>query len=205
MVSTLIRYKYELIHATGLFDRDCAKWRKLTTAEQTWDYFVKFFTVTEDDRSKNTTATEAKYTAKEVQAIVQQVLAAFVFNDENANPTIDRAQQGPAQAPVTENANSVTLEKILQALQANNSNKTSNNNRRKKTYNDMGAKKPYKAQLLHEGTPVTYCWSHGITQSLSHCSSNCSRQREGHQSDATYDDHKGGSNERQKSHSYARN
>ena len=207
-VPTLIRYGYELIHATGLFDRDCAKWRKFTTAEKTWEYFVEYFTVAEDDRSKNTTAAEAKYTANEVQSIVQQELAAFVFNDENSNPNTPPTQK-PAPVPATESANSITLEKILQALQSNaannnSNNNNSNNNRRKKPYNDTSAKTHFKAQSLHDGVPVTYCWSHGITQNLSHTSSNCSRQREGHQADATYDNRKGGNNERQKSRSFAR-
>ena len=131
---------------------------KLDTSEQTWEYFVEFFTIAEDDRSKNTTAAEAKYTANEVKTIVQQEHAAFVFNDENADPNINRTTQGPVPGPIAETANSVTLEKILQALQSNSSNSgnNSNNNRRNRNYNDTGTRKSYKAQSLDDGMPVTY-------------------------------------------------
>ena len=56
-----------------------------------------------------------------------------------------------------------------------------------------------KAQALDEdGTPVTYCWTHGVTRNLKHTSCTCIRKADGHKTEATYSNRMGGSNERQK-------
>jgi hypothetical protein len=61
--SQLMRWAYKNLLATGLFDRDCARWRKKPATDQTWANFKQFFTIAEDDRSKNATTAEATFTA----------------------------------------------------------------------------------------------------------------------------------------------
>ena len=52
------------------------------------------------------------------------------------------------------------------------------------------------AQGMDSGVPVTYCWSHGITQNLWHNSRTCTRTITGHKNEATYDNKMGGSTQR---------
>ena len=44
-----------------------------------------------------------------------------------------------------------------------------------------------------DGTPVTYCWSHGITANLFHDSKTCRRCKTGHKKEATLNNRMGGS------------
>ena len=46
------------------------------------------------------------------------------------------------------------------------------------------------------GVPITYCWSHGITSNLRQIRKSFKRQKEGHKSNATYQNQMGGSTER---------
>ena len=72
--SQLIRWGYQNIRATGLFDRACEKWRKKETTDKTWAKFKLHFTKAEDDHKKNeppsTTIAEATFTANQVQRIL---------------------------------------------------------------------------------------------------------------------------------------
>ena len=41
--------------------------------------------------------------------------------------------------------------------------------------------------------PKSYCWSNGVTRNMDHNSGTCDNHHTGHQSDATLDNHMGGS------------
>ena len=60
----------------------------------------------------------------------------------------DENSTSPPTAPTNESANTITIEQIREEIM-----KINNNNRKNNT-------RP-KAQALIDGTPVTYCWSHG--------------------------------------------
>ena len=68
--SQLVRWGYQNIRNTGLFDRACEKWRKKEAKEKSWVEFKKHFRLAEDDRRKNeppsTTTAEATFTANQV-------------------------------------------------------------------------------------------------------------------------------------------
>ena len=86
------------------------------------------------------------------------------------------------------------MEKIEQnfhkMFQDNNSKSSSRNNN-----------KVFLVAQGHDtnGLPITYFWSHGIISNLPHNSKYCIRQKEGHKSNATYQNQMGGSTEREKS------
>ena len=196
----LVRWGYNNIKNTGLFDNACKKWRLLQASQKTWPDFMAFFTKANDDREKNSVTTgEAKYTANQVEGILQQEMAALMEQMEAF-----KAQQSKENVPPpTESANAATglsasdiKSLIKEALQTNNTNNKDNwtrNDRGNKRTNTNN-KKCLPAQAIVDGFPVTYCWSHGISRNLNHTSKTCQRRKEGHQEEATYDNRMKGSN-----------
>ena len=62
-----MRRVYDNVKNTGLFDRECEKWRKKPQAEA------------DEDRKENApTATKATYTAHQVQEILQNIPLSFL-------------------------------------------------------------------------------------------------------------------------------
>ena len=51
--SQSMRWAYDNIKATGLFDKDCERWRKRTASTKSWAAFKAFFIIAEGDRKKN--------------------------------------------------------------------------------------------------------------------------------------------------------
>ena len=195
--SQLMRWAYENLLSTGLFDRDCARWRKKPTTDQTWENFKTFFTIAEDDRFKNTTTSEATFTANQVQQLIQQELAAFIQQETQSNAE----NIPPAKpTPVQEQANSITAADIQKMINSaiNQTPPPPRDVLRPRNNNNNNKPRP-KAQALEDGTPVTYCWTHGITRNLYHHSKACSRKAENHKDEATYENRMGGSETRQKS------
>ena len=207
--ATLVRWSYEIIEHTGLFEHDLKEWRDKPEASKTWTHFQTFFAKRDDDRRKNTTTTKsAGYSANEVQELVQKEMANLL---EQLIPE-DERQCLPAPAPSpappntspsdAANAASVTMENIEKSM------KGMIEDFMKKTADGGGGggggkgrngrdKKPLIAQGYDDsGTPITYCWSHGITKNLRHTSKTCSRKKEGHKDDATLNNKMGGSTER---------
>lgn len=197
----LVRWGYENIYATGLFDSECKKWRKKPVLEKTWDLFKTYFTLAEADRAKHATTSEATYTANQVQDLIQQELSSF----------LDRTIQTPIPDDATpsvitqESANSVTSAEIKKMIeeaihqQPPSNPPTHIRNPRNARRGDKGERKrktQLKAQALVDGVPVTYCWTHGITSNLNHTSHTCTRTSDGHQQDATYDKKMGGNEHR---------
>ena len=79
----LIRWAYDNIKRTGLFDRDCEKWRKKPHADKDWTSFQQFFLEADEDRKKNsTTASEATYTANQVQELLQHEIDTILQTTE---------------------------------------------------------------------------------------------------------------------------
>ena len=87
--SQLMRWAYDNIKATGLFDKDCDRWRKRPSMVKNWTAFKAFFITAKDDRKKNNlTANDATYTANQVQQIINDEINAFLA-DPSATDTSD--------------------------------------------------------------------------------------------------------------------
>ena len=69
--SQLMRWAYDNIKSTGLFDKDCERWRKRSSATKSWTTFKSFIIIAEDDRKKNSpTVGEATYSTTQIQQIL---------------------------------------------------------------------------------------------------------------------------------------
>ena len=87
--SQLMRWAYDNIKATGLFEKDCDKWRKRPPMLKNWPSFKTFFITAEDDRKKNkVTANDATYAANQVQQIINDEINAFL-SDPSATDVSD--------------------------------------------------------------------------------------------------------------------
>jgi hypothetical protein len=85
-----------------------------------------------------------------------------------------------APAPVQESANAgVTLAEIKDLF------KTMTEQNNNGSHSNRNTRKPPSQGTDNQGKPITYCWTHGITQNLHHASHNCTRKTEGHRNDAT--------------------
>ena len=77
--SQLMRWAYDNMKANGMFDRDCKKWHKKPYADKSWTTCKAFFTVVENDRKKKSPcASNATYTANQVQHVLQQELPSIL-------------------------------------------------------------------------------------------------------------------------------
>jgi hypothetical protein len=184
----LIRWGYEIILKTGLFNRDCEKWRKKQEADKTWDNFKEHFSIAEDDREKNQTNSDAGFSANQMEQIIQKQVQAEMTALLNAIPQLDD-EPPPLQveAPPAANA-TVTLDAIAKLIDAK---------LKSARLNQTTTEKP-PPQGTIDGIPVTYCWSHGITANLYHNSTNCRRCKTGHKKEATLNNRMGGSDVRNK-------
>ena len=68
--SQLVRYDYDHVFDTGLFNDACTKWRNKDQTYHTWDNFKSFFSAKVTDYLQNTTATNAQYSVAQVREIV---------------------------------------------------------------------------------------------------------------------------------------
>lgn len=189
----LIRWGYEIILKTGLFNRDCEKWRKKPETDKTWDKFKEHFSIAEDDRDKNTSADDAGYSANKMEQLIQQRVQAemsallnSISQEEDEAPPLTEETPAPASAQAA-NA-TVTLDAIAKLIDAKL--KTAK-------INPTSTTQP-RPQGTIDGIPVTYCWSHGITANLFHNSKTCRRCKEGHKKEATLNNRMGGSDVRNK-------
>ena len=187
--TTIVRWGYENIKNTGLFDSPCEKWREKPRADRTWDAFKKHFTRANNHRLKTTNTGTADYSANamnhtEVQDMIRgEVHSILSQHSQNDCSTITETQHTPPAA------NAVTMEairKLIQDTMAQNLTCKPTTDTTPRTYTN-----PHQA--IVNGNKVTYCWSHGITRNLDHNSCTCSNKKEGHQEDATYYNRKGGS------------
>ena len=183
----LIRWGYEIVLKTGLFNRDCEKWRKKQEVDKTWENFKTHFSIAEDDREKNQTNADAGYSANQMEQIIQQQVQAEMAALLNSLPQVD--EEPPPLAKETPAANAtVTLDAIAKLIDAKL--KTAR-------INQTPTVKP-PPQGTIDGIPVTYCWSHGVTANLYHNSTTCRRCKAGHKKEATLNNRMGGSDVRNK-------
>ena len=61
--TTIVRWDYENIKCTGLFDSPCKKWREKAQVDKTWKAFKTHFTSTNNHRLKTTDTGDANYSA----------------------------------------------------------------------------------------------------------------------------------------------
>ena len=197
--SQLMRWGYQNIKNTGLFNRECEKWRK-RTATKTWDDFITHFNTAYDDYLKYDTspptAAEATYTANQVQQILHDELSTILGTTA---PSDSPPSDAPSliSNPATANA-TVTIEDVRRMIQeslATSTNHQTSINQASTRGGDPGHRPPRPpliAQGLVRGKPVSYCWTHGVTSNLRHSSATCRRKATGHKDDATFNDRKGG-------------
>jgi hypothetical protein len=183
--SQIQRIAYDLILQTGQFNDYCKDWRNKPEIAKTWTNFQHFFTIADEDRRKHTPTTSAAgYTANSIQEQVQTELINLLSTNDYTDSNNDSAP------PTTETANAVTLEAVktmmVEILQSNNN--TGNRTRPTRPPPRLPAQ-----GVDEDGTPVSYCWSHGITSNLAHTSCTCNRKKEGHKDDATLNNKMGGS------------
>ena len=197
--SQLVRWGYQNIKNTGLFNRECEKWRKRTETK-TWDDFIDHFNTAYDDYLKYDTspptAAEATYTANQVQQILHDELSTILGTTAPSdNPPSDSPSL--LSNPATANA-TVTIEDVRRMIQESLATSSSNQSSVNQAYTRGGdpghrpPRPPLIAQGLVRGKPVSYCWTHGVTSNLRHSSATCRRKATGHKDDATFNDRKGG-------------
>ena len=116
----LIRWGYQNIKNTGLFNRECEKWRKKTLKDKSWTDFKKHFILAFDDHLKYdstpATASEATYTANQVQQILHDELSTILGSHAPTEPTSTDDPPPPEPVPVTANA-AITIDDVRRVIQ----------------------------------------------------------------------------------------
>ena len=197
----LVRYGYDILTATGVFTKDCNKWRKKKAADQTWKKFQTYFTAAAKDYAKNLTSADTYTpTAAQVQQLVDSRMSDYTFEHHQPpaqQPTPD--QTPPQQAcAVTMDGMEAMFAKYMETKKK--TDRSSNRNRKSPTASDSTNKKHLVCQGVDEdGCPITYCHSHGITRNLRHNSTTCQRPGPNHKKEATLDNKLGGCTTKQKS------
>jgi len=191
----LIRWGYQNIKNTGLFNRECEKWRKKDSSAKAWSDFKKHFILAFDDHLKYdslpapaTTAAEATYTANQVQQILHDELSTILGS--NAPPDTLSPDDPPPFDPDSGAANAaITIDDVRRVIQETLASATPHQSRSRTTTPST----PLVGQGFLRGKPVSYCWTHGVTSNLRHTSSSCRRKATGHKNAATFSNRMGGS------------
>ena len=192
----LIRWGYQNIKNTGLFNRECEKWRKKTPKDKSWTDFKKHFILALDDHLKydspNATASDATYTANQVQQILHDELSTILDSHATTHPT--SADAPPPLEPFSVTANAaITIEDVRRVIQETLHSQHPNQTSIRTTNPTRPPRSPLVAQGLLQGKPVSYCWTHGVTSNLRHSSASCRRKATGHKDEATFSNRMGGS------------
>ena len=195
----LIRWGYQNIKNTGLFNRECEKWRKKDSSAKAWSDFKKHFILAFDDHLKYdslpapaTTAAEATYTANQVQQILHDELSTILGS--NAPPDTLSPDDPPPLDPDSGAANAaITIDDVRRVIQETLASATPNQSRSRTTTPSRPPHTPLVGQGFLRGKPVSYCWTHGVTSNLRHTSSSCRRKATGHKDAATFSNRMGGS------------
>jgi hypothetical protein len=199
----LMRWAYDNIHNTGLFEYPCRDWRQYP-APKTWINFQTHFAAADLDRKNSTTTSDASYTANMVKETVQtemmNLFDTLSTNTDNSNLTEPSTAPPPSQESDA-SSNYMSAASIQQLIDASinqvmppPATRPNDRRRSRNTPTTRTPRGPQKCQAVVDGYPVTYCWTHGVTRNLAHNSATCQRTAEGHVKEATYDDRKGGSN-----------
>ena len=192
--STMVSWGYNNIMQTGLFTSDCKKWSKMLPREKTWTNFCKFYKIADTIRQEHnqTTTAEATYTANQVEEILHKEMALWTAqvaqqqNQGKSNPTTDNAITTPEQDNANTGLTAANVREIIKTAISENSNNRNEGGGRRNGRNNGRKTQQLKAQALEEGIPVSYCWSHGVTQNLRHNSQTCNRKNQAHKDNATY-------------------
>ena len=116
----LIRWGYQNIKNTGLFNRECERWRKKEPKEKSWKDFKKHFILAYDDHLKYdsppATTTETTYTANQVQQILQDELSTILGSNAPTDPMLSDDPPPLEPAPVTANA-AITIDDVRRVIQ----------------------------------------------------------------------------------------
>ena len=121
--------------------------------------------------NESPTAAANAVTADNIRTIFQDLLAA-----DNRNRNNNRNRYNNNNRYNNRNNN------------RHNNNRPDNNRTNNNTRNNLPTIQGYD----EEGNPVSYCFTHGITKNLRHCSRSCTRKCEGHQDNATLNNQMGG-------------
>ena len=186
------------ISKTLAFSTANEKWRKKTPKEKSWTAFKKHFILAYDDHLKYdslpATASEATYTATQVQQILHDELSTILGSNAPSDPM--PSDDPPMSEPATATANAtVTLDDVRRLIQEtlSTSSATRTSSDRVQDPGQRPPRPPLVTQGLLRGKPVSYCWTHGDTSNLHHTSASCRRKVSCHKDEATYSNRMGGS------------
>ena len=187
--STMVRWGYDIILATGLFTSERKKWSKKAHTDKTWDAFRIYFKEADTTRQEHnvTTSGEKSYTMNQVEEMLQSQITAWTtqYQDkENWEPE-------PVQTQTVNVVTGITESQVHDIIKSALGDHNDQHPKRTNCTNPNRKDKP-KAQALIDGIPVTYCWSHSVTQNLFHSNCTCKSKKEGHKDEATYDNRMGG-------------
>lgn len=203
-----MRWGYQNIKNTGLFNRECEKWRKKTPADKSWAAFCKHFNLAYDDYRKYEanppTNADVTYTANQVHQILYDELSTILgstaptdnHSTDISQPPVDSSPPTPNTATTNAALTIDDVRRLIQETLATSATSRSSSRQLSDRVNDPGHRPPRPpliAQGLLRGKPVSYCWTHGVTSNLRHTSATCRRKASGHKDDATFTDRKGGS------------
>ena len=201
--SQLVRYGYDHIFDTGLFNDACTKWRNKDPTYHTWDNFKTFFTAKVNDYLQNTTAANAQYSAAQVREIVNDNIEAYAAATSgnpqatSTPPTDNPAPPEAANALTRADIKAIVTECLNQGSSTTNTSTSAKSNYSNNNSNSSNTKKSNKVRIAQgynaDGDPISYCWSHGITKNLNHTSVTCNRKKDGHKDQATLNNKMGGS------------
>ena len=195
----LIRYGYDILTATGLFAKDCNKWRKIKKGDQTWKKFQTHFTAAAKDYAKNLTSADTYTpTAAQVQQLIENRMGDYIFEHHQPPPQQEVNATPPEQAcAVTMDGMEAMFAKYIETKKQSDRNRLRN---RKPPPTPGADKHPLVCQGVDEdGCPITYCHTHGITRNLRHDSASCQRPGPNHKKEATLANKLGGCTSKQKS------
>ena len=216
----LVRWAYEIVDKTGLFERPCETWRNKALVDRTWVTFKTFFTQAENDRGKRT-AKDMGYANAMSKEELDTTITTRVHNeiarlmsadaayrnqqqhlpsteqvpshDESRAPANEQIQQEANQALTTQSVKRMIEEAMQDAPYKN----TRNTKRQKLTVSNKckiisDKIEEHVPQGYCNGKPCTYCYTHGICFNLEHNSATCKRCNDTHKKDATLRNKKGG-------------
>lgn len=136
--SQLMRWGYDNIKATGLFDKNCEQWRKKLFLDKHWKSFKVYFAIAEDDRKKNgPTAGETTYSVNQVQQILQDEINSILESVPN-QPTLTDTTTTPASANASiifDDVKSIAQEILDQCSIAPSANRSRNTSTPRNTGN----------------------------------------------------------------------
>ena len=206
----ILHNAYYLVFSTGQYKEACREWRMLTPVQKTWTQFQAHFSRAHADRKIEQRASQQGnyHTANAVfHEYMKETNAAIASTTEMlANMATEKIEQqkmaSNQHTTIAElkelNRKQTEMIATLQQMlvqknqQPNQNNNNSNNNggqQNRNTTSNNNEKPVIKKRFKN----MNYCWTHGYDISKHHTSANCTQQMKGHDTTATREDNKGGS------------